>query len=111
MHPIVLSAGLENIEVNIDKAFHGKSDLEKKLLKGTGIIATLVGIISVIPIAIKAWKTKKATSFTTTALVLAIISNTLWIIFGLSAGVKSSLLSGSLYLAFYIFIFIIHVFY
>ena len=111
MHPITLPAGLENIEIDMEKTFQHKSQLEKKILAATGIIATLIGIISIIPIAMKAWKTKKASSFTTTALVLAIISNALWVIFGISSGVKASLLSGSLYLAFYIFIFIIHISY
>ena len=104
MHYVALSAGLENIEIDIDKALHGKSPLEKRILKGTGVIATLIGIISIIPIGIKAWQTKKTTAFPIFALTLAIISNVLWVAFGLYAGVKASLLSGALYLAFYLFI-------
>jgi len=106
MH-FVLPAGLEEIEVNIGKDFTLKSPLEKTLLKGTGIIATLIGIISIVPIAIKVWKTKKTDAFPFFALALAIISNTLWVAFGLYTGVKASLLSGSLYLSFYLFIFAI----
>lgn len=102
---VTLPAGLEEIEINVGKAFHKKSPLEIKILKGAGIIATLVGIISIIPIAIKVWKTKKTEAFPHFALILAVISNSLWVAFGLYTGVKASLLSGSLYLAFYLFIY------
>ena len=104
MHFVALPAGIENIEIDVGKAFHGKSALEKRILKGAGIIATLVGIISIIPIALKVWKTKKTDAFPVFALTLAIISNTLWVAFGLYTGVKASLLSGALYLSFYLFI-------
>ena len=75
MHFVALPAGLEDIEIDVGKAFHGKSPLEKKILKGAGIIATLVGIISIIPIALKIWRTKKTDAFPVFALTLAIISN------------------------------------
>ena len=107
MHFIGLPAGLTEVDINIDKAFHNKSPLEIKVLKSTGVIATLVGIISIIPIGVKVWKTKKTDAFPKFALILALISNSLWVAFGLYTGVKASLLSGALYLAFYLFIFLI----
>ena len=106
---IPLPAGLEEVEINVNKAFKNKTAFEKTLLKGTGIIATLVGIISIIPIAMEVWKTKKTVAFPYFALGLAILSNSLWVAFGLYTGVKASLLSGFLYLAFYLFIFIIKI--
>jgi len=103
--------GLHKIENKVVKTFQKKSPLEIKILKGAGIVATLVGIISIIPIAIKVWKTKDATTFPHFALILAVVSNILWVSFGLYTGVKASLLSGALYLAFYLFIYSIKIIY
>jgi len=106
-----ISFGLEAIVINLQKIIKNKSSIEKKLIAYTGIAATLIGIISIIPIGISAWKTKKATSFPNRALILAIISNFLWLVFGLYTHVTASLLMGVLYLAFYLFILYIKIMY
>jgi len=87
------------------------SSTKKLILKQTGVIATLIGIMSSIPIIFRVWRTKNTDFFPTFALTLSIISNTLWVIFGLYTGVLASLLSGILYLLFNVFILAIKIIY
>jgi uncharacterized protein with PQ loop repeat len=81
--------------------------MELKLfsMETLGIIATLVGIISFIPVALFVHKTKKTHNFPYNTLYLAILSNILWIIYGIFAhDSQAPLLSGSLYFLVYAFI-------
>lgn len=69
-----------------------------------GDMAIIFGIISFIPLLIKMWKTKDTSNFTLINLLLAILSNILWIIYGIYTESTVNIISGSLYLFIYLFI-------
>jgi uncharacterized protein with PQ loop repeat len=76
--------------------------LEYELLGNLGILATLIGVISFIPILTNIYKTKQTNNFTHSNILLAIIGNSLWIIFGIYNKVNSSFFMGSIYLLIYL---------
>ena len=83
-----------------------KEDIEHPA-KIAGLLATIIGIISYLPVVYTVYKTKKTTNFPYKALFLAIISNSLWIYYGLSnpKGMdKQIILMGVLYFLIYVFI-------
>jgi uncharacterized protein with PQ loop repeat len=77
---------------------------EIQYLGWAGILATFIGIMSFLPILYRITQTKDTSNFTYTNLGLALISNLLWIIFGINKDVMTSLISGILYMFIYGFI-------
>lgn len=69
-----------------------------------GLLATFIGIMSFLPILYRITQTKDTSNFTYTNLGLALVSNILWIIFGINKDVMTSIISGILYLFIYGFI-------
>ena len=49
-----------------------------------GLTATIVGVISFIPILLTVYETKKTSNFPYRALILALISNMLWLYYSLA---------------------------
>lgn len=74
---------------------------EIQFLGWAGILATIIGIISFLPIIYRIMITHDTSNFTYTNLGLALISNVLWIVFGINKKVMTSILSGVLYLFIY----------
>ena len=72
----------------------------------SGLLATIIGIISFMPILYHIILTDETGNFTITNLILALISNTLWIIYGITNGLYTPTISGVLYLMIYGFIMI-----
>jgi uncharacterized protein with PQ loop repeat len=87
-----------------------KEDVEQDIehpAKIAGLLATIVGIISYLPVVYTVYKTKKTTDFPYKALILAIVSNTLWMYYGFAnpKGMdKQIMLMGVLYFLIYVFI-------
>ena len=69
-----------------------------------GIIATLIGLISFLPVVRVVYKSRKTNNFPYSTLYLAIISNILWIIYGLNEPALSSAFSGVVYSLIYSYI-------
>ena len=69
-----------------------------------GIIATIIGIISFIPVVLGVYRTKKTNNFPYQMLFLALISNLLWIVYGLIISADSTIIMGALYFGIYAFI-------
>jgi len=69
-----------------------------------GILATIIGIISFIPVIYGVYQTKKTNNFPYKMLLLALISNILWIIYGSLIGAFSTKLAGAMYFSIYAFI-------
>ncbi len=69
-----------------------------------GILATIIGIISFVPVVLGVYKTKKTNNFPVKMLVLALISNILWVIYGSIVNANSTILAGVLYFIIYAFI-------
>tara|TARA_Y100000591_G_C21665694_1_gene610172 strand:+ start:76 stop:363 length:288 start_codon:yes stop_codon:yes gene_type:complete len=69
-----------------------------------GIIATVIGIISFIPVVLGVYRTKKTNNFPYQMLILALISNLLWIIYGVVISADSTIIMGALYFGIYTFI-------
>lgn len=90
----VVSDGLNLFEMSV-------KDPKKIFLKEAGILATLIGIVSTFPIIVTVFKTKITKNFPWGALILALTSNFLWMVFGYFNNVNASLLQGSLYFIFY----------
>ena len=76
-----------------------------------GILATIIGIISFIPVAYLVYKTKKTNNFPYSTLILALIANLLWFIYGIYEPASANILAGSLYFIIYLFIFYIKLLY
>jgi len=84
---------------------------EINFLGWSGLLATLIGIISFLPIIYKIIVTKKTDNFTISSLTLALISNVLWIIYGTSNKLFTPFLSGILYFIIYAIILLYKVFF
>lgn len=78
---------------------------EIQFLGWTGLLATIIGIISFMPIIYRIIMTHDTSNFTYTNLSLALVSNLLWIVFGINKNVTTSTISGALYLIIYGIIF------
>ena len=76
----------------------------KDHLTTVGLAATLVGIISFIPVLMVVHDTKKTHNFPYNTLYLALASNSLWMIYGLWKNAKATIIMGLLYFAIYAFI-------
>jgi len=82
--------------------------------KLTGLFATIIGIISFLPVIYIVYKTKNTKNFPYKTLILALISNLLWIYYALVKDKqidKQLLLMGILYFLIYIFIFVTKIIY
>lgn len=89
-------------------SFLSKTNIYKRMI---GLFAVGFGIISFIPIIVKMWKTKNADNFTNLNLLLAIISNILWIYYGNISNTLDNIISGVLYFFIYFYILLIKIFY
>ena len=69
-----------------------------------GILATIVGVISFIPIVYVVYKTRKTNNFPYPTLYLAILSNLLWIIYGLYEPAFATIFQGALYFLIYTYV-------
>jgi len=58
----------------------------KNYITAAGFLATIVGIISFLPVLYIVFKTKKTNNFPYKALILALISNFLWIFYAFKKG-------------------------
>ena len=78
---------------------------------GLGYAATLLGIISFIPILYNIFVTRNTSNFTYKNLALALVSNLLWFYYGLNSSSYAPLVSGVLYFLVYSFILYYKVFF
>ena len=78
-----------------------KSYKDKELF---GILATVIGIISYLPVVYVVYKTRKTNNFPLYTLGLATISNILWIIYGIYEPAPASIFMGVLYTVIYLYI-------
>jgi len=69
-----------------------------------GILATIIGIISYLPVLWVVHKTNKTNNFPFKTLFLALISNILWVMYGMYEPAPASILSGALYFLIYVYI-------
>jgi len=72
-----------------------------------GDFAIITGIISFFPIIINMWYTKNTSNFTWINLMLALISNIMWISYGVLSNSNTNIASGTLYFFIYLYIFLI----
>ena len=75
--------------------------------KIAGFLATIIGIISFVPVIYVVYKTKKTVNFPYRTLILALISNLLWIYYSVSKYPKIDFqvaFMGVLYFFIYLFI-------
>lgn len=73
----------------------------------TGLLATIIGIISFLPVVYLVYKTKNTSNFPYKTLILAIMSNVLWIYYALATKTPTDdqvAFMGTLYLFIYLFI-------
>lgn len=73
----------------------------------TGLLATIIGIISFLPVVYLVYKTKNTSNFPYKTLILAIISNILWIYYAVATKTPADdqiAFMGTLYLCIYLFI-------
>lgn len=92
---------------------NGVSNLLEKGMQNKNILgdlAIITGIVSFIPIMYKMWFTKNTSNFTWINLTLALISNLLWIMYGLSNNTVNKI-SGALYFCIYSYITVIKILY
>ena len=69
-----------------------------------GVLATIIGALSFIPVLYTVWDTKKAHDFPFIGLVFALLSNLLWIYYGHFKSAKAPIFMGMLYVCIYGFI-------
>lgn len=84
---------------------HGVQQAADHPSKYAGLAATMIGIISFLPVLHTVYKTRKTTNFPYEALCLALVSNALWIYYGYSKphGIDYQvLMMGALYFVVYL---------
>ena len=86
-----------------------EKDIENNITK-IGMLATIIGIISFLPVLLVIAKTRKTNNFPYVTLTLALISNITWIVYGAFKGAKASMVMGILYVLIYAFILVVKVF-
>lgn len=69
-----------------------------------GTFAILTGIISFFPIIIRIWNTQNTFNFTWSNIFLALLSNIMWILYGVSSNSATNIASGSIFFLFYSYI-------
>ena len=70
-----------------------------------GHLATLISVISFLPILYTVYKTGKTNNFPLKALILGIIANITWLIYGIFKNTKANIISAGLYFLMYSYIF------
>ena len=75
-----------------------------KRIELIGIVAAIIGVISYIPVIINVYRTKKTNNFPYYTLILALVSNLLWIIYGVFESTYANIMSGIIYFTIYLFI-------
>ena len=70
-----------------------------------GYIATVISVISFLPVVYNVYKTGKTNNFPLKALILAIIANSIWLVYGIYKNAKANIVSGCLYFLMYSYIF------
>ena len=91
----------------INKAISNIRNFVQPHIGLAGLAATIIGIISFLPVIYIVYRTKKTDNFPFKALLLALISNTLWIYYAIAKGPVIDIeiaLSGALYFFIYSFI-------
>jgi len=74
-----------------------------------GLLATIIGVISFVPVLFTVYESKKASNFPYRALILALTSNILWLYYALAKNPKIDLqLAGMAILYFFIYSFILY---
>jgi len=81
------------------------SDFTTKHITKVGILATMVGIISFLPVIMIVHYTKKTHNFPYNTLYLALVSNILWVVYGIFKDATATILMGLLYFTIYAYIF------
>jgi uncharacterized protein with PQ loop repeat len=69
-----------------------------------GLAATLIGILSFLPVLLYVHKTREANDFPYITLYIALLSNLLWIVYGIIKGAYASIVQGILYFFIYAYI-------
>lgn len=69
-----------------------------------GYIATIISVISFLPIVYTVYKTGKTNNFPLKALILALMANSIWLIYGFYKNAKANIVSGGLYFLMYSYI-------
>ena len=85
--------------------------MKDNLIIAIGMLATIIGILSFIPVISVIYKSKKTNNFPYYSIFLAIISNILWFIYGIYKQTYANILSGTLYFLIYFFILYIKLLY
>ena len=85
--------------------------MKDNLIIAIGMLATIIGILSFIPVISVIYKSKKTNNFPYYSIFLAIISNILWFIYGIYKQTYANILSGTLYFLIYSFILYIKLLY
>ena len=85
--------------------------MKDALVIAIGMLATIIGIFSFIPVISIIYKSKRTNNFPYYTLFLAIISNILWFIYGIYKETYANILSGTLYFLIYSFILYIKLLY
>ena len=91
----------------IHSVFSDIINYDKTHIGLTGFAATIIGIISFLPVLYIVYRTKKTENFPFKALLLALISNVLWIYYAIAKGPVIDIelaFSGLLYFFIYSFI-------
>ena len=76
-----------------------------------GSFAILIGVISFVPIIYKIFLTKDTRNFTSNNIILALLSNGLWIYYGLIKDSGISIWSGAIYFSIYLYIMVCKILY
>ena len=75
-----------------------------KNIEYLGILATIIGIISYLPVIENIYRTRKTNNFPYKTLFLAFLSNLIWLIYGIYQMTYANILSGILYFIIYLYI-------
>jgi uncharacterized protein with PQ loop repeat len=81
-----------------------KAKFENPYIFYLGIAATIIGITGFIPLVEHVNSTKKTANFPYITLYIAILSNLLWILYGILNDASATIVMGALYFAIYAFI-------
>jgi uncharacterized protein with PQ loop repeat len=81
-----------------------KTKVDNPYIFYLGLAATIIGIISFIPVVEHVNSTKKTDNFPYATLYIALLSNLLWVLYGVLKGASATIVMGALYFAIYAFI-------
>ena len=69
-----------------------------------GLAATIIGIISFLPVVETVHKTRTTSNFPYSTLFIALLSNALWMVYGLTKNATATIIMGLLYFTIYSYI-------